>query len=85
MNLVPFNFTNPCFWLFQFIFDAPEKCHVVCRREYKKGDKQSKKKLDFIKKGIRMNYQQVRLGMGTEISFRIYKYTFFLSTALDCG
>ena len=42
----------------QFIFDAGEKCHVVCTREYKGNDKASKKKLDFIKKGIRMNYQQ---------------------------
>ena len=57
-------FYKSLFLLLQFIFDAPEKCHVVCRREYKKGDKQSKKKLDFIKKGIRMNYQQVRFSWG---------------------
>jgi len=43
---------------YKFIFDASEKCHVVCTREYKKDDKKSIKKLDFIKKGIRMNYQQ---------------------------
>ena len=32
-------------------------CENLCQKEYKKNDKESKKKLDFLKKGILQNYQ----------------------------
>ena len=33
------------------------KCQVVCKREYKDKDPTSEMKINFLKKGIRMNYQ----------------------------
>ncbi|CAK9821413.1 Transmembrane 9 superfamily member 2 [Anthophora retusa] len=38
-------------------FMKDEKCAVACRRTYIGGDKESEKKLEFLKKGIALNYQ----------------------------
>lgn len=38
-------------------FLKPEKCAVACQREYVGGDKESMKKLEFLKRGMALNYQ----------------------------
>lgn len=38
-------------------FLNPEPCKTLCTKTYKKGDKEQGKKLDFIKRGISLNYQ----------------------------
>jgi len=38
-------------------FNENKDCEFVCEKQYKKGDKDLMAKLDFLKKGIMMNYQ----------------------------
>lgn len=38
-------------------FKQNVKCHGVCTKTYKKGDKDSTSKLDFLKMGMQLNYQ----------------------------
>lgn len=33
------------------------KCDSPCKKVYKGGDKESEKKLEFLKKGMALNYQ----------------------------
>lgn len=43
--------------LLQFKFKQDVKCKGVCTKTYKKGNKESASKLDFLKMGMQLNYQ----------------------------
>ncbi|XP_076630033.1 transmembrane 9 superfamily protein member 2 isoform X2 [Colletes latitarsis] len=42
---------------YELRFLENKKCAVTCKKTYKGGDKESEKKLDFLKKGMALNYQ----------------------------
>lgn len=46
------------FILFQFPFNADKTCEKVCTKKYEtSGGKEDKLKLDFLKRGMELNYQ----------------------------
>ncbi|XP_017886178.1 transmembrane 9 superfamily member 2 isoform X2 [Ceratina calcarata] len=42
---------------YELSFMKDEKCKVACKKSYRQGDKESEEKLDFLKKGMALNYQ----------------------------
>ncbi|XP_076749997.1 transmembrane 9 superfamily protein member 2 isoform X1 [Xylocopa sonorina] len=42
---------------YKLSFMKDEKCNRLCQKSYKGGDKESEKKLEFLKKGMALNYQ----------------------------
>ena len=41
----------------QITFKQDVYCKTLCKKTYKNGDKEQMKKLDFLKNGIALNYQ----------------------------
>ena len=41
----------------QITFKKDVQCKTLCKKTYKNGDKEQMKKLDFLKNGIALNYQ----------------------------
>lgn len=44
-------------FLFQFKFRKDEPCHTVCTKEYDASKQEDKTNLDFLKRGMELNYQ----------------------------
>jgi len=44
-------------WLVQATFNKNETAKFVCTKSYEKGDDDKQKKLRFLKRGIKKNYQ----------------------------
>ena len=49
---IPLNFV-----LKQITFKKDVQCKTLCKKTYKNGDKEQMKKLDFLRDGIALNYQ----------------------------
>ena len=41
----------------QITFKKDVQCKTLCKKTYKNGDKEQMKKLDFLRDGIALNYQ----------------------------
>ena len=51
----------------QITFKEDVKCKTLCKKTYKNGDKERMEKLDFLKNGIALNYQNHWYGLHVTI------------------